>query len=126
MPLIDHSLQFGKKQRYIVNDDGCWIWQMSRTGTNKEYGSAPSGGTNKGRARVAHRWVYEHFFGPLGEGIHLHHRPTCSKLCVNPDHLTPVTHADHNTIHFKGKKHSPEFVAKRIAGMRRFYGSVAN
>jgi hypothetical protein len=40
--------------------------------------------------RYAHRWSYEHFVGPIPEGLHIDH--LCRvRRCVNPDHLEPVT-----------------------------------
>lgn len=38
----------------------------------------------------AHRWAYEHYVGPIPEGMHLDH--LCrNRKCCNPDHLEPVT-----------------------------------
>lgn len=63
--------------------DGCWFW----TGF-------PSGGY--GRIRVAgvrvqaHRYSYELHVGLIPDGLQVDH--LCrNRLCVNPDHLEPVT-----------------------------------
>lgn len=41
----------------------------------------------------AHRWAYEHWVGPIPEGLEIDH--LCRvKLCVNPAHLEPVTRAE--------------------------------
>lgn len=65
---------------FIVDDNGCWIWQKSMT---------PQGyGTIRGEG--AHRVFYEDAKGPIPEGLHLDH--LCrTPACVNPDHLEPVT-----------------------------------
>lgn len=60
--------------------NGCWLFTAcwERGG----YGHFQHG--------RAHRWAYEHFVGPIPEGLHIDHlcRVRC---CVNPDHLEPVT-----------------------------------
>jgi hypothetical protein len=46
-----------------------------------------------------YRAIFEFINGPL-EGLHLHHE--CENpLCINPEHLKPVTRAEHNKIHGK-------------------------
>jgi hypothetical protein len=70
---------------YIVDADGCWIWQRSQDGHG--YGTA----CLPGQRRVkAHRMVYEREVGPIPAGLDLDH--LCrTPLCVNPAHLEPVT-----------------------------------
>jgi len=66
--------------------DGCWTWQ-GRMFPNG-YGDtawAPN--------RYAHRWSYEHFVGPIPEGLTLDHLCRNTR-CVNPAHLDPVTHRE--------------------------------
>lgn len=61
----------------------CWEW----TG-----GTSPAG-YGKAGTRLAHRLVYEMLVGPIPEGLTLDH--LCrNRVCVNPDHLEPVTLAD--------------------------------
>ena len=69
-----------------VRDLGdCWHWVASTT-TNG-YGCFWDGERN----RPAHRWAWEFFNGPIPDGLVLDH--LCRNiLCVNPDHLEPVTH----------------------------------
>lgn len=41
----------------------------------------------------AYRFAYEHFVGPIPEGLELDH--LCRNPgCVNPEHLEPVTHGE--------------------------------
>jgi len=55
---------------------------------NSRYSSFP-GGVGVGTV-YGHRWSYEHFVGPIPDGLELDH--LCEiKLCVNPEHLQPVT-----------------------------------
>lgn len=43
-----------------------------------------------GRAVMVHRAVYEHFAGPIPDGLHIDH--LCRvRHCANPAHLEPVT-----------------------------------
>jgi hypothetical protein len=41
----------------------------------------------------AHRWAYEHFVGPIPEGLEIDHG-CFVHACVNPGHLEPVTHQE--------------------------------
>jgi hypothetical protein len=68
---------------------GCWEWTASQTSGG--YGSF----TVPGLSAQAHRVAYLLLTGPIPEGLHLDH--LCrNKLCVNPDHLEPVTQAENN------------------------------
>lgn len=45
-----------------------------------------------------HRLIYEEKYGELPKGYHLHH--LCdNKLCVNPEHLIPLTAKEHFRLH---------------------------
>ena len=74
--------------RFVVKDRGfstpCWVWTGLQTTTG--YGRAPDGGK-------AHRRMYEAVVGPIPEGLSLDHLCRVT-LCVNPDHLEPVTHVE--------------------------------
>jgi len=73
-------------QRVEKRDDGCWVWTGRKV---RGYGHIGEGAKRK---RV-HRWYWEQLNGPVPEGLELDH--LCgNKLCVNPDHLEPVTHAE--------------------------------
>lgn len=79
--------------RYIVNPDtGCWEWQGAKGPFG--HGSMRRGGVCRG----AHVWYYEDRFGPVSEGIDLHH--VCENPgCVNPEHLQPIPHGEHRKLH---------------------------
>ncbi len=65
--------------------DECWEWTAS---TNRGYGQFRS--ENRRFMVYAHRWAYEFCVGPIPKGLQLDH--LCrNRLCVNPDHLEPVT-----------------------------------
>jgi len=74
---------------------GCWIW----TGPLSEQGYGWSGINLPGpHSGLVHRIVYEILVGPIPEDHDLHHE--CGVVaCCNPDHLTPLTHADHMAHH---------------------------
>lgn len=72
-----------------VADDGCWLWRG--TLNDKGYGKFYV----DGRQRPAHRWSYEHFVGPIPDGLEPDH--LCRvRNCVNPNHLDPVTHRENS------------------------------
>jgi hypothetical protein len=81
---------FGRRPRpleswYAVNEDtGCWEWLGFRKNTG--YGQF----RHKGRTQPAHRFFYRLYVGEIPDGLHLDH--LCrNRLCVNPEHLEPVT-----------------------------------
>ncbi len=73
-------------QRITVVDSGCWHWTGSQWSNG--YGQA----NFNGRRFQAHRFVFEQHKGAIPDGLVLDH--LCRNIiCVNPDHLEPVTHA---------------------------------
>lgn len=88
--------------------DGCWLWVASQRPDG--YGQiwirfAP--GPHGRRLESAHRAVFEELVGPIPAGLVIDH--LCRvRLCVNPDHLEPVTQRE-NLIRGEG------FAAKNAA-----------
>lgn len=70
-------------------ESGCWVWSGAVNASG--YGSKALGGTST----TAHRWVWERTVGPIGDGMQLDH--LCrNRLCVNPEHMEPVTPTENN------------------------------
>ncbi len=72
---------------------GCWLWMGI---SDLRYGRLHTR-VREGvyRRLLAHRASYEAFKGPIPEGLTIDH--ICRvRLCVNPDHLEPVTQAENS------------------------------
>lgn len=68
----------------VEPNSGCWLWFASHK--EKGYGQLRQDGV----IRLAHRVSYEHFVGPIPDGLQIDH--LCSTPeCVNPEHLDAVT-----------------------------------
>lgn len=86
-PVIDRVMR-----RIVMGPDGCWIWTGA---TIRGYGEVMTGSRAEGTKRplLTHRVTYEHFSGPIPDGLELDH--LCRQpLCCNPAHLEPVTHRE--------------------------------
>lgn len=71
-------------------ENDCWLWNgpvLSKKGYNRDYGLIYIGDDKQ---MLAHRWSFEHFNGPIPEGLVIDHL-CCISLCVNPDDLDAVT-----------------------------------
>lgn len=66
---------------------GCWLWAA---GESHGYGVLADG---RGSYDFAHRFSWEHFKGPIPEGLNVCHKCD-TPLCVNPDHLFTGTQKD--------------------------------
>lgn len=94
---------------YVVDaETGCHIWQ--RATSEKGYGRIRVGG----KTRAAHVEMYERAKGAVPPGLELDH--TCNvRLCVNPDHLEPVTHAENLR---RMRERNPERAAAQLQEAR--------
>lgn len=75
------------RERFFQDESGCWIWHGATGGGKVRYGVFSA---QNRKLVVAHRWSYEYFVGPIPAGLVIDHLCKVS-LCVNPDHLEPVT-----------------------------------
>lgn len=92
-----------------VTESGCWIWMGY---TNPQgYGRTPW----SGRILAAHRIIYEHFKGPIPEGMLACH--SCDvPSCCNPDHIFIGTEYDNAIDAFrKGRMYPRKAIRKRVA-----------
>lgn len=74
----------------IDHTTGCWLWTAAQDGHG--YGQI----SVNGRPDKAHRLAYRIYMGEIPVGLCIDH--LCrTRLCVNPEHLEPVTLAE-NTL----------------------------
>lgn len=86
----------GRFPGHVVEDRGyetpCWAWRGGKGSDG--YGLTRHGARDGHKAQAAHRFYYERAHGPIPPAHDLHHR--CEQRdCVNPDHVEPMTEADH-------------------------------
>lgn len=81
-PYVDPEIRF---MRFVDKQpNGCWQW------TGNVIWSGYSKFWFDGRTVAGHRWSYEHFVGPVPNGLQIDH--LCrNRTCVNPGHLEAVT-----------------------------------
>jgi len=70
----------------VEKTDDCWLWRgAKKSQPPTQYGHLGRGRRGEGNI-AAHRFAYEHFVGPIPEGLVVMHK--ChNSLCVNPEHL---------------------------------------
>lgn len=82
-PPIDRTLS-----RVAVDENGCWNFMGARGRWG--YGRVGISVDGKTKHQYAHRVTYEHFVGPIPDGLMIDH--LCrNPPCCNPEHLEPVT-----------------------------------
>ena len=73
----------------IIPESGCWVW-MGATNL-RGYGQVKRGFRGKKKIKGVHRIFYEHYVGPIPEGLEIDH--LCrERTCVFPKHLKAVDH----------------------------------
>lgn len=71
---------------HIDEETGCWLW----TAYIPSSGYGHIGSPGEGYPILAHRFSYEHFVGPIPEGMQVDH--LCRvRHCINPAHLEAVS-----------------------------------
>lgn len=86
-PRIDVDPETRFKSKFVVQDDGCWLWQdwLNAKGYGKFYVGR--------QGLAAHLWAYEHWVGPRDPNLTIDH--LCNNTsCVNPKHMEQVTRAE--------------------------------
>ncbi|MFJ8386234.1 HNH endonuclease signature motif containing protein [Streptomyces sp. NPDC094438] len=77
----------------VEDEAGCWVWKGSRPGGKNRASTTYGDIQYRGRTVVVHRLAYTLMRADVPNGLELDH--LCrNPLCVNPDHLEPVTHAE--------------------------------
>jgi hypothetical protein len=86
-----HQRRIADQARYKVEMKGystpCWLW----------LGYVGAHGYGHTGTALAHRCFYEKYVGPIPKGHVIHH--ACSvKICVNPEHLRPVSKRENASL----------------------------
>ena len=79
-------------EKWVEDENGCHIWQARINAYG--YGEFSVNGSMV----LAHRVSYALEYGPIPDGLELHH--TCQvRACVRPGHLLAVTEEAHRELH---------------------------
>lgn len=98
---------------------GCWLWIAAQDG--RGYGVVQNTLGQKQLSK-AHRVIYRSLIGPIPEDLTLDH--LCkTTICVNPDHLEPVTHRE-NVL--RGDSPSAKNAKKSTCPRGHSYNAVDN
>lgn len=91
LPKPTADQRFDEKWEFVP-ETGCHVW--TSTQNKRGYGQFK----DDGKLQLAHRWGYEREYGPVIDGMVLHH--VChNPACCNPEHLEAMTEAEHNQLH---------------------------
>ncbi len=126
-PTVQITLShFTKIMKRVEKTAACWHWRgqtsRSRAGT---YGVLLVGK----KLYRAHRIMYETLRGPIPKGLTIDHKCE-TKLCVNPDHLEPVTSKENSWRHYRLHDRPAGFCGfghdLRLVGVYRYPRSSRN
>lgn len=82
--------------------NGCWYWTGARSrgkGNKKWYGSF----WFRGKMIRAHRFAHDYLKGAECPSGHHRDHSCCFSMCVNPEHLVCVTHAENQRLKLERK-----------------------
>ena len=77
----------------VSKTETCWLWigAVSKSGYGNFTKSSSGSRTSRTMIQIGpHRFAYELLVGPIPNDLNIDHL-CMNKLCVNPDHLEPVT-----------------------------------
>ena len=78
--------------RYVeVQSNGCWIWTGHVVGSKGKRPIFRHTTRSIDPKMYGAVWAYQHWNGPIPEGMELDHFVCQNGMCVNPDHVEPVT-----------------------------------
>lgn len=92
-PIRTHESAEERFHRQIIKQsNGCWTFTGNGSGSGKAAKTGRGYGQiwHNGEKKMAHRWAYEHFIGPIMPGDQIDHLCRNTR-CVNPDHLEAVS-----------------------------------
>lgn len=97
---------------WTEDSNGCYISACTKVvGPYAVYAQIRWYDSGRQRGTSAHRAAWTHAYGPIPDGMHVDHRPTCDRRCVNVNHLQLLTASEN----CRGDLH-------RWSGNRKRYG----
>lgn len=88
--------------KYVRVEGDHWFWTGHRD--PKGYGQF----WNNGSSRWAHRFAYAAFVAPVPQGLTIEHTCRCTS-CVNPEHLTLLSHSENSSRRPSLQESEPPF-----------------
>lgn len=95
---------FTKRIRIDLNSERfCWVWTGGVGGSGYGAMNFRDWESKDRYMGPAHIWAYNHYVGPVPEGLQIDHQCR-NRLCCNPAHLEPVTPKENMRRVFQHKK----------------------